>query len=38
MTKNFLDLNSNYILKILIVGLFVLGMRGIKMIKKNVGK
>ncbi len=38
MTKNFLDLNSNYILKILIVGLFILGMRGIKMIKKSAGK
>jgi len=38
MTKNFLDLNSNYILKMLIVGLFILGMRGIKMIKKSAGK
>lgn len=38
MTKNFLNPNGNYILKILIVGVFVLGMRGIKMIKKNAGK
>jgi len=35
MTKNFIDPYANYILKILIVGLFILGMKGIKRIKKN---
>ncbi len=34
MTKNFLDLNGHYILKILIVGLTVLGMRSVSIIKK----
>lgn len=34
MTKNFLDLNSNYILKILILVLLFLGLRNIKRIKK----
>ena len=35
MTKNFIDPYANYILKILIVGLFILGMRGIGVGKKN---
>jgi hypothetical protein len=34
MTKNFLDLNGHYILKILIIGFAVLGIRGIKTIKR----
>lgn len=34
MTKNFLDLNSNYILKIIIIGSLVLGFKGVKMLKK----
>lgn len=35
MTKNFLDLNGHYILKIVIIGLLVLGLRGIKIVKKS---
>ena len=34
MTKNFLDVHGHYILKIVIVGLLLLGLRGIKIIKK----
>ena len=34
MTQNFLDLSDHYILKILISGLLVLGIRGIKISKK----
>jgi len=33
MAKNFLDLQGNFILKILILGLLVLGLRGIKITK-----
>jgi len=33
MTQNFLDLNSNYILKIIILVLLFLGLKGIKFIK-----
>lgn len=35
MTKNFLDLQGHYILKILILGLLILGLRGIKITRKN---
>ena len=34
LTKNFIDIHSNYLLKILILGLLVLGLRGIKTVKK----
>lgn len=34
MTKNFFDLNSHYILKTLIIGLFIMGLKNIKIIKK----
>jgi hypothetical protein len=34
MTKNFLDTNSNYLLKILILVLLILGLRNIKKNKK----
>ncbi|MDO8499210.1 MAG: hypothetical protein Q7S66_00945 [bacterium] len=34
MTKNFLDPHDHYILKIIIIGLLFLGIRGIKIIKK----
>ncbi|MFH1608787.1 MAG: hypothetical protein ABH951_02085 [Patescibacteria group bacterium] len=34
MTEQFLDLHSHFILKIIIIGLFFLGFRGIKRIKK----
>jgi len=34
MTKNFMDLNSNYVLKTIIIILFFLGIRGIR-INKN---
>ncbi|MFZ2189666.1 MAG: hypothetical protein WA057_06375 [Candidatus Magasanikiibacteriota bacterium] len=33
-TKNFLDLHGHYILKIIILVLLILGLRGIKIIKK----
>lgn len=35
MTKNFFSPNSHYILKILILGLLFLGIKDIKIIKKN---
>jgi len=35
MTKNFLDIHGHYILKILILGLLILGIKGIKIIKKS---
>ncbi len=34
MTEDFINPSGNYILKILIIGLFILGMRGIKITKK----
>ncbi|MBU0546506.1 hypothetical protein KKA13_04625 [Patescibacteria group bacterium] len=33
MTKYFLDIHGHYILKIIILGLFFLGLRGIKIVK-----
>ena len=37
MTKNFLDIHGHYILKILIIGLLILGLKDIKIIKnKNI--
>ena len=35
MTRNFIDLNGHFFLKILIIGLLVLGVRGSKIIKKT---
>ena len=35
MTKNFFDLNSNYALKAVIIALFILGARGVKIRKNN---
>ena len=35
MTQNFIDIHSNYILKILILGLLFFGLYGIKIIKQN---
>lgn len=35
MTKNFLDIHGHYVLKILIIGLLILGLRNIKIIQKN---
>ncbi len=35
MTKNFIDMHGHYILKILIISLSVLGIRGVKIIKKT---
>lgn len=35
MTKYFIDLHGHYILKIFILGLLVLGLKGIKMINKK---
>jgi len=34
MTKYFLDINSHYFLKILIIGLLIMGIKDIKIIKK----
>lgn len=34
MTKNFLDIQGHYVLKIVIIGLLIFGLRGIKIIKK----
>lgn len=34
MVKDFMDMNSHYILKVVIIGLLILGVRGIKIIKK----
>lgn len=34
MTQNFIDLKSNYLLKILILALLFYGLRGVKIIKK----
>jgi len=38
MTKNFLDVQGHYVLKIVILVLFILGMKDIKIIKKNKKK
>jgi hypothetical protein len=35
MTRNFIDIHGHYILKILILSLLILGIKGIKIIKKN---
>lgn len=35
MTRDFIDINSHYVLKILILGSLILGIRGIKIVKKN---
>lgn len=35
MTKNFLDPHDHFILKVVILGFFILGMRNIKIIKKG---
>ena len=35
MTKNFLDINGHYILKILILSLLIFGIKGIKIVKKS---
>ncbi|MBU1164582.1 hypothetical protein KKA15_03400 [Patescibacteria group bacterium] len=34
MTADFIDIQSHYILKILIIGLLIFGLKGIKIIKK----
>jgi len=34
MVKNFLDIHGHYVLKVVIIGLLILGLRGIKIIKK----
>ncbi len=35
MTKDIMDVHGHYAVKALIVGLFILGMKGIKIVKKN---
>jgi len=35
MTRDFFDIHGHYILKILILGLLIFGIRGIKIIKKK---
>ncbi|PIS09217.1 hypothetical protein COT75_02685 [Candidatus Beckwithbacteria bacterium CG10_big_fil_rev_8_21_14_0_10_34_10] len=39
MTRDFIDIHSHYILKVLILSLFIFGVKDIKIVKKNsVGK
>ena len=35
MTRNFMDINGHYILKLIIIGLLILGINGIRIVKKN---
>jgi len=35
MTGDFININGHYILKIVIIILFILGMKGIKIVKKE---
>ncbi|MCX6754345.1 MAG: hypothetical protein NTU81_00745 [Candidatus Nomurabacteria bacterium] len=35
MTKYFIDIHSHYFIKIFMAGLIILGLKGIKIIKKN---
>jgi len=35
MTRNFLDIHSHYFLKVLILGLLFLGLRNVRIIKKD---
>ena len=35
MTKNFLDIHGHWVLKIIILGLLIFGLRGIKIVRKN---
>lgn len=35
MTRDFIDINNHYILKIIIICLLILGFKGIKIIKKS---
>jgi ABC-type dipeptide/oligopeptide/nickel transport system permease component len=35
MTRDFIDMQSHYILKILILGLLLFGLKGIKIVKKQ---
>lgn len=35
MTENFININDHYVLKILIITLLILGLRGVKIIKKE---
>jgi len=35
MTKNFIDMHGHYVLKILIIGLAILGIRGAKITKRT---
>lgn len=35
MTKNFMDIHGHYVLKIVIIGLLILGLKSIKIIKKD---
>lgn len=35
MTKDFFDIHDHYILKLLIIGLLILGIKGIKIVKKD---
>jgi len=35
MTRDFIDIHNHYILKVLILSLLILGIKGIKIVKKN---
>ncbi|MBU0706285.1 hypothetical protein KJ657_03345 [Patescibacteria group bacterium] len=34
MTSDFMDIHSHYLIKVLIIGSFILGLRGIKIVKE----
>ena len=38
MTRDFIDMHGHYILKVLIIGLLILGIKGIKIVKKAAKK
>ena len=35
MTRDFIDIHDHYVLKVIIICLFILGLRGVKIVKKN---
>lgn len=35
MTRDFLDMNGYYFLKVVVIGLFLLGLRGIRVVRKT---
>ena len=37
MTRDFINLNDHYILKIIIISLLIIGLRGVKIVRKEKG-